>query len=65
MKRITTMLGMVGFLALALGSPARAAVQPMAGRCIAVPPICKPGTHAMCICESDISMNCKWICASQ
>ena len=35
-----------------------------ASRCIGVRPICTPGTEPICICESDISLNCKWICAS-
>ncbi len=36
-----------------------------ARRCaIQVPPICEPGRRPICICESDISLNCSWICAS-
>lgn len=38
--------------------------EPMT-RCIAVQPICPPGKHAICICKSDISMKCEWVCASQ
>lgn len=34
-------------------------------RCMGTQPICRPGTHAMCICESDISLNCAWICGGQ
>ncbi len=40
---------------------------PMAdpSRCaIHVPPICQPGRRPICLCESDISLNCSWICAS-
>jgi hypothetical protein len=37
---------------------------PTGSRCIDVKPICEPGKHPICICESDISLNCKWICAS-
>ncbi len=37
---------------------------PTGSRCIDVKPICDPGKHAICICESDISLDCHWICAS-
>ncbi len=37
---------------------------PTGSRCIEVKPICEPGKHPICICESDISLNCRWICAS-
>ena len=37
---------------------------PTGSRCIDVKPICEPGKHPICLCESDISLNCKWICAS-
>lgn len=62
MKRIITLAALLGVVGLVLSNSVGA--EPMAGRCISVPPICAPGTRAMCICESDISMNCKWICAS-
>jgi hypothetical protein len=42
-------------------------VAPLAdpSRCsIHVPPICQPGRRPICLCESDISLNCSWICAS-
>jgi hypothetical protein len=32
-------------------------------RCMSVKPICPPGKHPMCICESDYSYKCMWICA--
>lgn len=35
-----------------------------AGRCLGVEPICRPGTYPICVCESDISLRCSWICAS-
>jgi len=37
---------------------------PTGSRCIDVKPICEPGKHPICICESDISLDCHWICAS-
>lgn len=37
---------------------------PTGSRCIDVKPVCDPGKHAICICESDISLECHWICAS-
>jgi hypothetical protein len=37
---------------------------PTGSRCIDVKPVCPPGTEPICLCESDISLNCKWICAS-
>ena len=37
---------------------------PTGSRCIDVKPVGGPGKHPICICESDISLNCKWICAS-
>ena len=37
---------------------------PTGSRCIDVKPICEPGKHPICICESDISLNCHWTCAS-
>jgi len=40
------------------------APTPTVSRCIGIKPICEPGKHPICICESDISLNCKWICAS-
>ena len=40
------------------------APAPTGSRCIDVKPICEPGKHPICICESDISLNCTWICAS-
>jgi len=54
-------------LALLLTAPAFAddAPEPLMNRCIEVIPVCPPGTHPMCICESDISLDCHYICASQ
>jgi hypothetical protein len=40
------------------------APTPTGSRCIDVKPICDPGKHPICICESDISLDCHWICAS-
>jgi len=34
------------------------------GRCMSVQPICNPGQRAICVCESDISLKCNWICGS-
>jgi hypothetical protein len=41
------------------------APEPLLNRCIEVVPVCPPGTHPMCICESDLSYECHYICASQ
>ena len=38
--------------------------SPNGSRCIDVRPVCPPGTEPICLCESDISLNCKWVCAS-
>lgn len=47
--------------------PSPAATAPGEGfvKCVSVQPICPPGTHPMCVCESDYSYNCQWICAGQ
>ncbi len=46
-------------------APAEAAPLADPNRCaIHVPPICQPGRRPICLCESDISLNCSWICAS-
>lgn len=49
---------------LGAGLDAPPAPNPTGSRCIDVKPICEPGKHPICICESDISLNCHWICAS-
>jgi hypothetical protein len=46
------------------GPSSMPAPVPTGSRCIDVKPICDPGKHPICICESDISLNCRWICAS-
>lgn len=38
---------------------------PTYARCMSIPPICGPGTHPTCICESDISLSCTWLCAGR
>ena len=38
--------------------------EELSDRCISVEPICPPGKHAICLCESDISLRCAWVCAS-
>jgi hypothetical protein len=56
---------MILLFALSLSSLAFGdAPVPLNGRCIQIPPICPPGSYPMCICESDISMKCWYICAS-
>ena len=57
---------MVAAAALSLGSGpgSTPAPIPTGSRCIEVKPICDPGKHPICICESDISLDCHWICAS-
>lgn len=34
-------------------------------RCMGIKPICPAGKHATCICESDYSLRCSWICAGR
>ena len=41
------------------------ATLPLVSRCLSIEPICRPGTHPICICDSDISLNCSWICGSR
>lgn len=33
-------------------------------RCLSMKPICMPGQHPICMCSSDYSFDCAWICAS-
>ena len=33
-------------------------------RCTKMAPLCKIGTTAVCLCESEVSMKCGWVCAS-
>ena len=63
MKKVLLVLvfGVVGTLGFYLGRAPKA----YASRCIQVEPICPPGKHAICLCESDISMKCSWVCASE
>lgn len=59
MKKFLIVASVVGTL---LCLPSAAPAQ--ASRCIGVEPICRPGTRPVCLCESDISLRCGWICAS-
>lgn len=34
------------------------------GGCYQLRPICAPGAHPICLCESDISLTCGWLCGS-
>jgi hypothetical protein len=69
-KLVATGALAVGLLATSRAESAPVAPEgpvPMAdpSRCaIHVPPICQPGRRPICLCESDISLNCSWICAS-
>ncbi len=64
MKTAALILSLITAIALIPeGQPETPAAEPMGGRCISVKPICSPGTRAICICESAISLNCMWICA--
>lgn len=36
--------------------------EPRVSKCIEIEPICMPGQHAVCYCESDISLDCRWMC---
>ena len=38
--------------------------EPLMGRCIGLKPLCPIGTRPICICESNISLNCAWLCGS-
>lgn len=64
MKRIILALGLA--LTAFIGTDARASAPPLEyGHCMSIAPICAPGAHPTCICESDISMSCTWICAGR
>lgn len=43
----------------------RAEAGSRSSRCIDVRPICPPGQHPICLCESDYSYNCAWVCAGR
>ena len=65
--RKTILTGLMGAAAASFSASTPAftpAPTPTGSRCIDVKPICEPGKHPICICESDISLKCKWICAS-
>lgn len=65
MKKIT----IITFTFLSLGAHAEPrdipSAEPFSVRCIGVKPICMPGQHPVCICESDYSYNCSWVCAGR
>ena len=45
--------------------PMMSYLEPVASRCLGIQPICPPGKHPLCLCESDLSFNCSWVCTSQ
>ena len=59
---VLALVAALAFVATELN--ATPAPTPTGSRCIDVKPVCPPGTEPICLCESDISLNCKWICAS-
>lgn len=50
-------------LLLTVGAPA--SDDALTNRCMSVQPICMPGTHAICVCDSDVSMHCYWECVGR
>ena len=34
------------------------------GTCWGIQPICPPGRSPICLCESDWSLRCEWVCGS-
>lgn len=63
MKMVAIFLVTVG-VSGAAQEPAPRATEEPASRCMGIRPLCPPGQHPLCICESDYSYNCAWICAS-
>jgi hypothetical protein len=61
---IAGIVGAILTLLAGVQAPSAAVAEPLS-RCIGVEPICPPGKHAICICESDYSFKCQWVCASQ
>lgn len=59
---LKTIIGiLVGILAI---TPSAEDGNAQATRCLGVQPICPPGKHPICLCESDISLRCGWVCAA-
>lgn len=51
-------------LMLATRTEAAPAPEPQGSRCLGYPPFCPAGQAPLCVCESDYSYNCIWMCAS-
>ena len=51
-------------MSMPVDEPVQSEAEEQTSRCIMVKPVCMPGTHPICICESDYSLNCSWVCAS-
>lgn len=61
----TTLLAILALYTSGPDPTPTSAPPPEYARCISVAPICAPGTHPVCICESDISLSCSWLCAGR
>lgn len=63
-------LAVVGAVAVGVTAAAQTYAAPpaggsgLAGSCFQVRPICAPAAHPICICESDVSVTCGWVCGS-
>jgi hypothetical protein len=51
-------------IALMLASRTEAAPEPASSKCMSYPPFCPYGQAPLCVCESDYSYSCIWMCAS-
>lgn len=52
-------------LVVALPFLATAMTADAGSRCMKLAPLCKPGAAPICICESDYSLKCNWVCGSK
>ena len=44
--------------------PGNAGTAEPEGTCWGIEPICPPGRSPICLCESDYSLRCEWVCGS-
>lgn len=49
---------------LLLASVSEAQPEPQSTRCIMAPPVCLGGQQPICVCQSEYSLNCMWMCGS-
>jgi len=50
---------------LAIPGAALADQPQQSTRCMSIEPICRPGQHPLCVCQSDYSSRCIWICVGR